>query len=132
MKKMLFKMSREDKVAAFLRAAGKKPFDKKVGDIDESVFNAVDEEIDELQEAAWVYAINPNESNRAYLCKEWADAQYVLSQMAWYFDIPADPSFNRVHLNNMTKIGPDGKVKFRDDGKILKPDDYKPADMSGL
>jgi len=48
-----------------------------------------------------------------------------------YFNIPADPSFNRVHNSNMTKVV-DGKVIFRDDGKILKPSTYEAPNMRGL
>ena len=68
---------------------------------------------------------------RANLCKEWADLQYVVSQAALFFEIPADASFNRVHSSNMTKVV-DGKVILRDDGKILKPDTYVAPDMKGL
>ena len=67
---------------------------------------------------------------RANLRKEWADLQYVVSQAAVYYEIPSE-AFDRVHANNMTKVV-DGKVRFRDDGKILKPEGYKPVDMSGL
>ena len=55
----------------------------------------------------------------------------IVTQAAVYHDIPGDPSFNRVHKNNMTKVV-NGKVLFRDDGKILKPEGYKPVDMAGL
>ena len=42
------------------------------------------------------------------------------------------PAFELVHKNNMTKIGPDGKVLRNSDGKILKPEGYKPVDLKHL
>ena len=42
------------------------------------------------------------------------------------------PAFELVHKNNMTKIGPDGKVLRNPDGKILKPEGYKPVDLTTL
>jgi len=40
--------------------------------------------------------------------------------------------FNRVHLNNMTKVGPDGKVVRNEDGKILKPKGFKAVSLTDL
>jgi predicted HAD superfamily Cof-like phosphohydrolase len=34
--------------------------------------------------------------------------------------------------SNMAKIGPDGKVRRRSDGKILKPDGWTPPDIAGV
>lgn len=41
-------------------------------------------------------------------------------------------AFSRVHLNNMLKVGPDGKVKRNEQGKILKPEGFEPVDLSDL
>ena len=43
-----------------------------------------------------------------------------------------EPAFNLVHLNNMTKVGPDGKVLRNPEGKILKPEGFKPVDLKQL
>lgn len=43
-----------------------------------------------------------------------------------------EESFNRVHENNLTKIGSDGKVLRNPSGKILKPEGYKKVDLSDL
>ena len=42
------------------------------------------------------------------------------------------PAFELVHKNNMTKVGPDGKVLRNPDGKILKPQGFVPVDLSQL
>lgn len=124
-------MTREDKVAAFRKAANKQTFKEDGGNQTTLVSSCIDEEYAEFDEAMWNYVDDPNEETRAQLCKEWADLQYVVSQAAVYFNIPSEPSFNRVHNNNMTKVV-NGRVRYREDGKILKPDNYVPADMRGL
>lgn len=43
-----------------------------------------------------------------------------------------EEAFNRVHENNLTKIGTDGKVLRNPSGKILKPSGYVPVDLSDL
>lgn len=39
-------------------------------------------------------------------------------------------AFNEVHTSNMSKLGPDGKPIYREDGKVLKGPNYRKADMS--
>lgn len=124
--------TREDKVLTFRNAADKGTF---MTDPSETVMitNCIDEELDEFIEAAQIYERNPYDATaRANLCKEWADLQYVVSQAALYYEIPADASFNRVHNSNMTKVAEGGKIILREDGKILKPDTYQAPDMRGL
>ena len=43
-----------------------------------------------------------------------------------------EEAFNRVHDNNMTKVGPDGKVLRNPEGKILKPSGFKPVILTDL
>lgn len=43
-----------------------------------------------------------------------------------------EEAFNRVHANNITKVGADGKVLRNPDGKILKPENFVPVDLSDL
>ena len=40
--------------------------------------------------------------------------------------------FQLVHENNMTKVGSNGKVLKNPDGKILKPQGFKPVDLTSL
>jgi predicted HAD superfamily Cof-like phosphohydrolase len=124
-------LTREEKVLTFRNAASKGTF---MTDPSETVMitNCICEELDEFIEAAQIYERNPYDTAaRANLCKEWADLQYVVSQAALFYEIPADKSFDRVHDSNMTKVV-DGKIILRDDGKILKPDTYRAPDMRGL
>jgi predicted HAD superfamily Cof-like phosphohydrolase len=126
----MFDMTREDKVNEFRQAGGKKNYDEAPEDTG-LICSCIIEETTELLEAIQNFTDEPSEDNRKQVCKEWADAQYVLSQAALFFDIPADPAFNRVHDSNMSKVV-GGKIFYREDGKILKPDTYVAPDMSGL
>ena len=40
----------------------------------------------------------------------------------WDFGV----AFNRVHNSNMSKLDDEGKPIYRQDGKVLKSDNYKP------
>jgi len=127
---MFNERKREAAVADFMAAAGVTTYEdrpEKIG----MVLSCLMEEVTELLDAVTDYRTKPSPETRASLCKEWADAQYVLSQLAVYFSIPADASFNRVHESNMSKVV-DGKIRSREDGKVLKPEGYKPPDMTGL
>ena len=126
--------TREEVVQEFLDYAGPPSL--------ATVWNCLEEEIKELHAAASDYheftadlpvdtAVERHIKARANLVKEWADVQYVLSQLAIYYNIPGQVAFNRVAENNMTKVT-DGEIKRREDGKVLKPDNYKPVDMTGL
>lgn len=44
--------------------------------------------------------------------------------------IPLDRLWAEVHRANMAKVGPDGKVTYREDGKVLKPEGWKPPDIA--
>jgi len=126
------RMTREEKVNEFRKAAGKKDFDGTADSIDESIATCIVEELNEFFVAAEAYVKDMrNYDLRADLCKEWADLQYVVSQAAVYFNIPAEPSFNRVHNSNLSKVV-DGKVIFREDGKIVKGPNYVAPNMRGL
>lgn len=131
-------LTREDKVKEFRDAAGKTVFSTSFPE-DKSILTGIIEELEEFEEAiedykealsGYLYGLSVEQA-RANLCKEWADLAYVVSQAALYYDIPADESFNRVHVSNMTKVV-EGKVLFRKDGKILKPDTYQAPNMKGL
>jgi len=41
-----------------------------------------------------------------------------------------EPIFNEVHRSNMSKLGADGKPIYREDGKVLKGENYSPPNIS--
>ena len=62
--------------------------------------------------------------------KELADLVYgYANAMGW----DLDEALQRVHANNVGRcVQPDGTVKRREDGKILKNKDYPKVDLSDL
>lgn len=122
-------ITREGKVAAFYKVAEDKTAEE--GGSFLRVTNQFSEELAEFAESLSDYMQDPTAETRQAMIKEWADVQYTLSAFPWFFGFNGEEAFNRVADNNMTKVV-DGVIVRRDDGKILKPDNYKPADMYGL
>jgi predicted HAD superfamily Cof-like phosphohydrolase len=64
------------------------------------------------------------------LLKELADLRYVVDGTAVSLGLPIDSAFAEVHASNMSKLGADGRPIRREDGKVLKGPNYRPADMT--
>lgn len=60
------------------------------------------------------------------------DVIYIALGTAAAYGYDIDEAWRRVHAANMAKLGPGGKPIYRDDGKVLKPADWKAADLSDL
>lgn len=62
--------------------------------------------------------------------KELSDLIYVCYGYALAMDWNLDEAVRRVHLNNIGRcLQPDGTVKRREDGKILKDPNYPKVDL---
>lgn len=71
--------------------------------------------------------------NRVSVLKEMSDLVYVLYGLARSLDLPLEEALRRVHKNNIDRcVWPDGSVKYRADGKVMKRPDAKPVDLSDL
>lgn len=57
------------------------------------------------------------------------DLDYVVNGAALEFGIDLPRVTAEVHRSNMTKLGPDGKPIYREDGKILKGEGYEPPNL---
>ena len=68
----------------------------------------------------------------AAMLSELADIVYVTYGYAATFGWNLDEAVRRIHLANMSKLGPDGKPLYRPDGKVLKGPNYRKADLSDL
>lgn len=87
----------------------------------------VREEAEEVCEAVDHFAAT---RDAGPLAKELADLDYVLEGTAQRPRIDRDVAFRVVHLSNMSKFGPHGKMYERPDGKIMKGPNYREPDMS--
>ena len=63
------------------------------------------------------------------VAKELGDLLYVVYGTYVALGINADVVFEEIQRSNMSKLDKDGNVLRRDDGKILKSDQYSPANM---
>lgn len=61
-----------------------------------------------------------------------ADIIYIACGTALAYGIPLDEVFTEVHRSNLTKVGPDGTVVVRADGKILKGAQYDPPHIARI
>lgn len=62
------------------------------------------------------------------IAKEACDLIYVVVGTLISKGIPFNDVFAALQTSNMSKVGPNGEVTRRSDGKILKGDDFKPAE----
>ncbi|MFI6496012.1 hypothetical protein [Nonomuraea typhae] len=81
------------------------------------------EEVSSELKAIWSMT---GDFSRARLAAELADLLYVAYGTAQLFEIDLPAVFELVHEFNMRKVDPEtGKVRRREDGKVLKPEGFK-------
>lgn len=82
----------------------------------------MEEEFGELLEAI-------DEGDPAHIGKEASDLIIAVLGTTAEHGLPFDAIWAAVHASNMAKVGPDGTVQRRADGKILKPAGWEPPDL---
>ncbi|MEU0009171.1 MazG nucleotide pyrophosphohydrolase domain-containing protein [Streptomyces sp. NPDC006314] len=66
------------------------------------------------------------------LAHELADVVYVAYGTALVHGIDLDEVIAEIHRANMSKLGPDGHVARRADGKVLRGEHYRAPDVSAV
>lgn len=91
----------------------------------------ITEEFLELTEAMHKAHHEPTTDNKAHALKEMCDLLYVTLGLGVVFFKPdvCTNAYAAVHDNNMTKVT--GAVD-KDNGKVTKPKNYKPVDLTPL
>lgn len=113
------------RVAEFMNAFGqnveKKP---KLVDLDTATLrhSLISEELDEFGEAV-------ENNDLVGIADALTDLLYVVYGAGHAYGINLDKCFKEVHRSNMSKLGPDGKPIYRDDGKVLKGPKYKEPNL---
>jgi hypothetical protein len=90
-------------------------------------WRVIDEEVNkELGPLMQKFITNGGASleQKAELLDHLVDSVYVLLSCAVSFGLPFDTAFAIVHHSNMKKVVGPGLPKFREDGKILKPEGW--------
>jgi len=125
MKKYTRSISQEH-VATFMKAGGQNVYKDLQSPLEgaqcDLYFRLVLEEISELQLALLLN--DPIEVADAI-----GDSIWVLLGLACTLGIDMDRVWQEIRVSNMSKFPLDGKPKFREDGKILKPDTFFEPDI---
>ena len=82
----------------------------------------IEEELNELKDAV-------EDNDIIAIADALADLDYVVNGAAIEYGIDLPTVTAEVHRSNMTKLGLDGKPIYRDDGKIMKGENYTPPDI---
>ena len=72
-----------------------------------------------------------NDNDIVEIADALADIIYIACGTAVAYGIPLDDVFEEVHASNMAKLV-DGKPIYREDGKVLKPEGWKPPDIESV
>jgi predicted HAD superfamily Cof-like phosphohydrolase len=60
------------------------------------------------------------------------DLLYVVNGAGLRFGIDLEPVFWEIHRSNLSKLPEDGVMKYREDGKVIKPETYSRPDLKPI
>lgn len=107
------------------------PFSEKLQSIELTLaalrINLIEEEAREVKDAIYY-------EGAEQITKELCDLLYVTYGTIVTFGLQdkIEECFDEVHRSNMSKLGKDGKPVYREDGKLLKGDNYSPANIKPI
>lgn len=119
-----------EKVSEFMEACGQE-VKTRASNVEDSTsslrYNLMSEENRE-------YLVACLQNNKVEILDALIDMSYILFGTIASHGMTEEfiKGFTLVHENNMTKVQSDGKVLKNPEGKILKPEGYKPVDLSSL
>lgn len=85
----------------------------------------IKEELEELEDALF-------DNDIVEVADALTDLLYVVYGAGHAFGIDLDACFAEVHRSNMSKLDAKGQVVRRDDGKVLKSDQFTPPDLKQI
>jgi len=85
----------------------------------------IHEELEELEEAI-------SNKDMVEIADALTDLLYVIYGAGHAFGMDLDACFLEVHESNMSKLGSDGRVIRREDGKILKSENFFAPDLGPI
>ena len=112
-----------EKVAEFMNAFGQTVETEPTWtSVSQLRYDLIDEELKELGQAI-------EERNIVEVADALTDLLYVVYGAGHSFGLDLDKCFEEVHNSNMTKLGPEGKPIYREDGKVMKGPGYRAPDL---
>ena len=82
-----------------------------------------------LDEEIWEYWRAESDNDIVEIADALADIVYVAVGTAIAYGVPFDKVFAEVHRSNMSKLDKDGKPIYREDGKVMKGENYEPPNI---
>ena len=113
-------MTNEMKVAQFMKSFGQDLPDKPGFPDHETVklrLDLIEEEYHELVEATLT-------SNLTGVADALGDLLYVVYGAGHAFGLDLGLIFNEIHRSNMSKLGTDGEPVYREDGNVMKGENF--------
>ena len=119
-------MTNFEKVAEFMISFGQTVETEPTWtSVSELRYSLIEEELKELRQALI-------ERDIVEVADALTDLLYVVYGAGHSFGIDLNKCFNEVHSSNMTKLGPEGKPIYREDGKVMKGPGYRAPDLKTL
>ena len=123
-------MTNNEKVKEFMEAFGQEVCTKPEfpeAQVMELRYDLIHEELEEFADA-----IYNGEGSITDVADALADLLYVVYGAGHAFGIDLDKCFAEVHRSNMSKLGADGKPIYREDGKVLKGENYSEPNLGKI
>lgn len=105
-------------------------FMTSVGQVKDEGRHTLDLRLKLIEEEYEEFIIALKYGDNVFTAKEAADLVYVVVGTCIALGIPFNEVFAALQVSNMSKIGPDGKVQLREDGKVLKGPGYIDAEQT--
>jgi len=119
-------MTNFEKVAEFMISFGQTVETEPTWtSVSELRYSLIEEELKELRQALI-------ERDIVEVADALTDLLYVVYGAGHSFGIDLNKCFDEVHSSNMTKLGPEGKPIYREDGKVMKGPGYRAPDLKTL
>ena len=119
-----------DRVKSFMTMFGQEVMEKPDWPDAETMelrIELIEEELGELKDA-----ILSADGTLIDVADALTDLLYVVYGAGHSFGIDLDKCFEEVHRSNMSKLGEDGKPIYREDGKILKGENFSEPNLKGI
>ena len=109
----------EDFMNAFGQDVEKTPMMSGVAELR---YELIREELEEMREAL-------DSKDLIGIADALTDLLYVVYGAGHSFGLNLDACFEEVHRSNKSKLGADGKPIYREDGKVMKGENYSSPDL---
>lgn len=116
-------MNSHDDVKVFMEACDQ--LEEGFGKQSDLYMELITEEFQELVEAFLA-------KDMVEIADACADLKWVIEGLEHTLNIPQQEVWDEVARSNLQKIGTDGKVHKREDGKVMKPEGWTPPDIKSL